>query len=278
MKTYISNYKLKTTKINKTRIVLISDIHYHSTFDIRKFKIILDNIKSLRPNYICITGDLIDNSKVFNDELSYKIFIDFIKNLGKITKVIITLGNHEIESKNYKINEHNELIGKYKNIDNVTILNNEIYVENNIKFIGYNPTYEYYKSKGKKFNLLVEDFNKKDFEIDDSFYNILLIHTPKDLLEDKIYNKINNFNKIDLILSGHMHGGLIPDTFSGNYGLISPGKRLFPKNVRGYLTKANTHLIISSGITKLSYSSHIFRHFNGLYKMNIVKIDIDSIP
>ncbi|MEG1705857.1 MAG: metallophosphoesterase [Clostridia bacterium] len=274
MKTITIKYNLKSNKISNVKIAHISDIHYSHKYKIERFKIIVDELKKINPQYICITGDLIDSDEMLEDKLEYNIFIKFIKELSQIGKVLITLGNHEMKHKiNFSKDKYMEIVNKFKNIDNVIILENEAIVLDKINFIGFNPSNEYYDKKGKNAKLLVDYFNEQQFSIKDN-YNILLIHTPKDLLKDKIYNEIKSFNKIDLILAGHTHGGLMPNNIKGHCGIISPGKKILPRDVRGCLIRNNTNLIISSGIIRLSDTSHL-NFFNDLYAMSINEITIN---
>jgi len=51
---------------------------------------------------------------------------------------------------------------------------------------------------------------------------------------------------IDLVMSGHAHGGQFRLLFTG--GIIAPGQGLFPKYDAGKYTRANTTMIVSRGI------------------------------
>lgn len=274
MKIIESKYNLKTNKINNISIIHISDIHYDSFYNVERLKLIIENVSKNKPNYVCITGDILDNNEVLKDDKTYKIIYDFFNQLCLITKVIITLGNHELKGNSDYSTCYYDILIKLKRIPNIILLDNELLVENNICFVGFNPSYDYYKKKGRDYNILNKDFDSLNLKIDKNNYNILLIHTPKDLLSDNIYN--NRFNKFDLILAGHTHGGLMPVKLFGHRGIISPGKRLFPKDVRGKLTRENTNLIICSGVMRLSNSAGFFHHFNFLYKIHINHISISK--
>ena len=50
----------------------------------------------------------------------------------------------------------------------------------------------------------------------------------------------------DIILSGHIHGGVIRIPFIG--GVISPQFRLFPKFSGEYKKQGNTSMIVSKGL------------------------------
>ena len=70
-------------------------------------------------------------------------------------------------------------------------------------------------------------------------YNILLSHRPE--LFDTYVEK-----KIDLILTGHAHGGQIRIPFIG--GIIAPNQGFFPKYTSGVIEKNKTTMVVSRGI------------------------------
>ena len=70
-------------------------------------------------------------------------------------------------------------------------------------------------------------------------FTILLSHRPE-LFE--VYAD----NNIDIILSGHAHGGQFRLPFVG--GLVAPNQGLFPKYDAGLYTDENTNMIVSRGI------------------------------
>ncbi len=227
-------------KLNKN-IVLISDLHYQDKKDIKVLNNLLDNIKKLKPDYICIPGDITDKS-IIKDE---KEFINWFKKLTKISRVIISLGNHEFYIKKYRkiYGLNKELLKKISNIENVYLLDNENITIDNINFIGLTIPMQYYKEI--KHNNFYKCLN--NLKINEKYYNILLCHSPINICNKEILKNIS----IDLILCGHMHGGIVPKSmrkiFKHN-GLISPNKKLFPKYAYGNLKICNTEIIISSGI------------------------------
>ena len=76
-------------------------------------------------------------------------------------------------------------------------------------------------------------------KFDTSYYNILLAHNPT-YFED--YAKMNP----DLVLSGHLHGGLIRLPFLG--GVIAPSLQLFPKYDGGRFEYEGSTMILSRGL------------------------------
>lgn len=275
MRIEYKKYNIENNKKINITIAHISDIHFAHNYNIKRLELIKNKIKNIKPNYICITGDLIDIYDVINDK-NFKDFTNWLKELSKISKTIISIGNHEY------IKQTNNGYGKTDDInwlkklqtENIIILDNEIYEEKNISFIGYNPDYNYYKKKelpNEKYNKTLEKLIKTTKEK----YKILLLHTPMMILKKDNYKNITNFNKIDLVLCGHTHGGMLPSFIPGNFGLISPYKELFPKKVRGIIKLKNNNVIINSGIMKLSRKSKI-TFLNDIYSSNITQINIQN--
>lgn len=258
MKILNKNYNIDN-KLNKD-IILISDIHYNDYTDLNRLNFILKEIKKHKPDYICIPGDIINKANIDNE----KEFIEWLKKLSKITKVIISLGNHEFYvNKNKDIyNLNKELIKEIKDINNLYLLDNDNVIIDNINFIGITLPIEYYKNN----KLCYDELNK--IKIYKKYYNILLCHSPLNICDKEILKDKN----IDLILCGHMHGGVLPNFLRKlfkNRGLISPTKGIFPKCAYGYLKIENSNIIISSGIRVLP-----FKLLNKLFRMEIVKIQI----
>ena len=260
-----------------TKICLIADIHFSYKFKKNIFQKIIDNITKNNPDYICIAGDIIDYAEMENMENIDELY-NFFKELGKIAKTFIVLGNHDITSN--KINRNN-IISKYiykypnsfvkniKKIKNVTLLANEIYEDKNIRFIGYEESYNAHYDKENGYKLAIKETNELISNINSKKYNVLLSHNPLYLTDKKVYNNINNFNKLNLILAGHTHNGMLPNFIKTNNLLISPSKEWFVKDGRGHIIKDGVDIIVTGGVTKLSERSGIFSTFNFVYDMNI---------
>ena len=264
------NYNINA-KINK-KIVVISDTHYYNKKEIKKLNKVLERIKEIQPNYICIPGDLIDEAKIYDKEL----LIEWLTNLGKICKVIISVGNHELFMTKKHIPTFNTgLIEQIKKIDNIIYLDNETYSDGGINFIGITLPYEYYYKNGEDSIYFINFFNQKFNKIDNKF-NILLCHSPICIAKKEVLNKLKIGNKINLVLSGHMHGGLTPNFLKRilkGKGIISPRRKLFEDNCYGYKKVDNTHYVISSAITVLSQINK-YRLLNNLFSSEISIINL----
>ena len=284
----IKRYELDTKKkVKKTRLLLMSDIHISSIFNMDKLKEIIQLVKKEKVDYVCLVGDVIDGVNVLDDKDLEKETLNFLKELGKNVEVIISLGNHDlvrlIENSfktKWKIERDDKFLNKIRKINNVHLLDNELYSSNDINFIGFTPSFAFYDNEDTNASILAHEMSSLILKIDPKKYNILLCHSPVQLLNAEVL-KTNLMKEMDLLLSGHMHNGLVPSfldkIWKGNRGIVTPNKKFFPnaKMTRGIVKKDDKTLIISGGITKFSYSApHFFQKFDIFFPMNIEIIDI----
>lgn len=272
--------------INKTKIALISDIHYYYPgYNINKFYTIIRQIKDAKPNYTCIVGDILDDASTYD----LRELENFLKELSRIAPIIIVLGNHDEKTGymwNWKYRSNNQLKTVLKHINNLTILNDSNYLdkENNINFYGFNLSYHHFEEVDETFKSFEEEVKELKFEIPEETYNVVLFHSPIN-----IYNYINkhprhNLNRANLILSGHMHNGCLPYWFSKfinkkfktTRGIISPLKSFFPKYSHGRVYGEKVDGYVYQGVCKLSHSTKLFHPFDKLYKVRVQFITIEK--
>jgi len=256
------------------KICLMADIHFSLNYPLKKFKTILENIDVNKPDYICITGDIVDYVEVTFNSYIENLY-NFIRSLAKRSKVIISLGNHDITTFKNKYKYPYLFIENLKHIDNVIFLDNDIYIDNKLCFIGYTESIETYYDEYKYSDLVAKEVSNLTKNIGDN-YNILLSHNPLYVTSDDTYKKIKNHKKINLILSGHTHNGMLPSFLKTNSLLITPEKKLYRRYGRGRFVKDMTNVVITGGVIKLSRKSGILRFFNFLYSTNIDYILIDK--
>lgn len=239
----IAKYTINNKKIpkdfNNYVIVQISDLHSKSFG--KNNSTLISEIEKINPDVIFITGDLIDG-----ENKNYNVAKDLLKNLSEKYKVYYITGNHEQKA---LIKRYKDLYVKYfeelKEI-NATHLDNEfIQLRKNDSYINvYGATipfscYKYLFDKNKSIDL-EENFLQDNLpEINRNEYNILLSHTPFYFDE---YEKWG----ADLILAGHVHGGIIRIPFVG--GLLSPNRQFFPKYDLGKYNKNNSTMIVTKGL------------------------------
>lgn len=240
----ISNYTHRSRKIPSAfhgyKILHISDLH-NKMFG-KNQDYLIKKIKASSPDIIVITGDLIDRRRFDLDTA-----MCFINKAVDIAPIYYVSGNHEAWS------------GKYDQIKQslkdagVLILDDTslelLKGENSIQLLGLSDpdflTSNYLDGTNtKKLELQLKQWSN------DINYKILLSHRPELF---SLYIE----NNIDLIFSGHAHGGQIRLPFLG--GLIAPDQGFFPKYTSGPYKNANSTMFVSRG---LGNSIFPFRVFN----------------
>lgn len=264
----VNNYSITSKKVNNITMAFLSDIHYYENFDIKLEEVLIKQVKQMLPNYIFITGDIIDKASYLDMEFNRDKLLNFMKNLSSITKVFLILGGHDLEDVREKDYTKYKKIWHqlFDNKDNIYLLDNSIYTDDNINVIGITLEYEYYRKKPyENVNLIIEELNKNKYKVSNKKYNIMLLHSPRRIITNKAVNSIPLLSSIDLILCGHMHDGVLPKFLKWlptSIGLISPHKTLFPKYARGMIYKKTNNvdifLLVSSGVTKISNSTPQF--------------------
>ena len=276
----------------KISIKQIGDIHFNKSFSIDKFskleKIILDK----ETDYIIFTGDIIDSTKSVKDKKQRKILIDWFKKISKVKKVIIELGNHDI-SKSYDnrrswTSDNDESFWEeVSKINNICFLPNDCFYQDEYIYItGINPSLYYYENRDleQSINDILYTFKhdtKYYKNLDSKKLNVFISHSPIHMSDNRVLKYIKEF---DLILSGHMHNGLIlpfmEKTFPKNRGIISPLRNIFPDNARGVKNikyeNRNIKLVITGGITKFASSHGVVSKLNKLYPSVLEEIIYDT--
>ncbi len=234
--TFIQNFYLKVTKytirndkipkeFNNYKIMQLSDIHNRRlSFTIKR---LLKIIKSEKPDIVVITGDFIDTKRTPINEI-----LDTTKKIIGLVEVYYAPGNHEAVHLGY-----NELAEGFKKMG-VNVLHNEnALIKKDGKYINLlgikDP--KFYKSD----DYFVIQSNINRIKYDKKLYTIMLSHRP-DLLD--IYAS----KKIDLVFTGHAHGGQFRVPFIG--GLYAPNQGVFPKYTNGIHVKDETTMIVNRGV------------------------------
>ena len=269
-----TDYYIENENISKT-IALLTDIHYYKLSDMKKLNKIVDYLHNQQFDYICIVGDFIDVGPVKEIEP----FITWVKELSRIKKVFISMGGHDIvrdrKTKEYYYNE--ELYNKLYGLDNVVLLDNKDYIEDGIRFIGLTLPLDFYYKYKENTNYFMRYVNNTFNTFEDDNYNILLCHTPLPLTKIKNYNDIRLMKNIPLVLSGHTHGGIVPKCLRRimkGRGFFAPHKgQKFPKDCYGLISRENTEIVISTGITKASHSN-TFRFLDRFFDSEVTFVNI----
>jgi len=229
LNTYTISSDILPEAFDGYRIAHISDLHNAEMG--KDNEKLLDMLRETEPDIIAITGDIIDSRNTNID-----IALQFTKAAMEIAPCYYVTGNHEA-----RISKYDELKAGME-AAGVVVLEDEktkISLEGGeITLIGVNdPSYQ----TDYLFGDAEAVMQSKLQEISDAEneFTILLSHRPE-LFE--VYAD----NKMDLVLSGHAHGGQFRLPFVG--GLVAPNQGLFPKYDAGLYTEENTNMIVSRGL------------------------------
>ncbi len=221
-----TNYTFETQKDlgqENLRVVQITDSHLSVTLDGEKFAKHLEEIQCLNPDVVVITGDFVDDDSEKEDMLKA------CKALGELKTtygVYFVFGNHDegyFNSRNFSAEELRLSLEE----NGVKILEDEsVLINDSLYIIGRND-----RSYPKR-----ESMENLVSQLDKSKYMLVLDHQPNDF-------DAQADARVDLVLSGHTHGGhIFPAGIIGV--LIGSNDCAYGTEVRG-----NTVFEVSSGIS-----------------------------
>jgi phosphoesterase len=212
------------------RIAHISDLH--NTEMGKDNDKLLNMLREAKPDIIAITGDLIDSRNT-----DIEIALQFVEEAVKIAPCYYVTGNHEARVSEY----FDDLKNGLTELGIIILEDERVDLDKNsetITLIGINdPSFKSDYLFGD--SETVVETHLQELMNESYSFTLLLSHRPE-LFE--IY--VNN--EVDLVLSGHAHGGQFRLPFVG--GLVAPNQGLFPKYDAGLYTEENTNMIVSRGI------------------------------
>lgn len=233
----VTNILVESDRIPKEfhgyRILQISDLH--SKYFGKNQEKLIKKVINEAPDLIVITGDSVD-SKHYDEDATISLFPE----INKVAPVYFVTGNHEAWSGKFIEYE------KRLNDNKVNVLRNEKININNgdssIQIIGIDDpdmlTYD-------NIEVALEELNGHSNE----YYSLLLSHRPE-LIET--YSE----RDIDLVFSGHAHGGQFRLPFVG--GVVAPNQGWFPEYSSGLYQLGRTKMIVSRGLGNSLISQRLF--------------------
>ena len=211
------------------RIVQVSDLHNNLYGPGQSY--LISCIKAAKPDIIVVTGDLIDRNTHDVDNA-----MAFISRAVEIAPVFYVTGNHESDV----LNEYKDLMIRM-NRAGVTELDNKstslVSDGDVITLAGIrDPAFDWSRSSAETADAEI----KKALEgCDREQVTVLLSHRPERL-------KTYAANGVDLVLTGHAHGGQVRLPFVGP--IYSPSQGPFPKLTSGLYREGETQMFVSRGI------------------------------
>lgn len=227
-----TDYSIDTDKnVGTLKIALIADSHVGTTFNGKEFSQHLSCIQELQPDLLVISGDFVDEDTTKTDMLDA---CSALKNVKTKYGTYFVFGNHD--KGNYGSNRRgytgDDLIAELER-NNVTVLQDEnVLIDNRFYLIGRQDASEADFGRNR---MDIADLTDK---LDKSRYSIVLDHQPVDYSAE-------SDTDVDLVLSGHTHGGqMIPIMQLCNWFNIGGNDSMY-----GMEHRKNTDFIVTSGIS-----------------------------
>ena len=227
----VTSYEVNVESLDGFKIAQISDFH-NSKMAENNVKL-LSVLKESEPSIIVITGDVIDSSRTDVDAA-----LELVAELLKIAPCYYVNGNHES-----RVEEYTDLKDGLAELGVTVLENAKTTIEwqgKTITLVGINdPSFEEEYLSDSEEDVIRESLCGLISENDG--FTILLSHRPEFF---EVYAEYG----IDLVFSGHAHGGQIRLPYVG--GLYAPGQGFFPKYDAGIFTSDGTTMIVSRGVGK----------------------------
>lgn len=208
-------------KLAGMKIAQVSDLH-NKKFG-KEQKTLLKKLENYQPDVIFVTGDVVDANHT-----NIEVAMDFLKGAVEIAPVYFVVGNHEMWLDTQvlaNLREQMEAVGVYY-MDNECL--SIPYGETTYNLMGLDVDNLY----GNRLDQCLESENKEKL-------TILLAHEPQ------YFQRYCDLN-MDLVFSGHAHGGQVRLPFFG--GLVAPDQGFFPKYTEGTYIENATTMVVSRGL------------------------------
>ena len=229
----LTEYIITSTKVPESftcfEIAQISDLH-NAELGEENSKL-LELLSEVEPHIIVLTGDLIDSRQT-----DIEIALDFAGKAVEISPVYYVSGNHEA-----RVPEYEELKMGLTEAGVTVLENQKVQITRNgegITLMGIqDPSFRTDYLFGDAESVSRQAISELQNESDG--FTVLLSHRPElfDLYVD---------TGVDLVFSGHAHGGQFRIPFVG--GLVAPNQGFFPKYDAGQFIEENTTMIVSRGV------------------------------
>ena len=229
----VNEYEIVSDRIPEAfagfRIAQVSDLHNKDFGE--GYGQLLTLLSQINPDIIVVTGDLIDSRQTDLD-----VALEFAWQAGKIARVYYVSGNHEA-----RVPEYEELKTGLVKAGVVILENQKVQITRegeSITLMGIDdPSFQEDYLFGDSESVARQAI--EDLQNESDGYTILLSHRPElfDLYAE---------TEMDLVFSGHAHGGQFRLPFVG--GLVAPNQGFFPKYDAGQFNEENTTMIVSRGV------------------------------
>lgn len=235
----VVEYNLSDKRINKDfTAVFLSDLHNNEYGEYNKD--LIKSIEDINPDFVIFGGDMVTSYMERSYDFSRTLV--FIENLSKKYPIYYGMGNHEAKIRDNREefkNKFSELLAFLDKINVQFLSDSKIEMpEYGIDLYCLDIEKKYYR-RFVTLDIPDDYLSDKLGTLDSSRYSVLMAHNPEH------FKKYSDWGA-DLVLSGHVHGGVVNIPYLG--GVISPSMKLFPKYDAGEFTINESTMILSRGI------------------------------
>ena len=232
-------YTISSDRINsEVKLALISDLHDH-TFG-EKNEELVQMLKEQEPDLILMAGDMIND--ISKDS---HVAVELIEQVKDIAPVYYSLGNQE---EDYIGRGTSDLLNELKDAGAIVLDESYQDIQVNGNAIRLGGMYDYAFALDGNNTTTKESMRPSlyqfltDFQYTDS-YRLMMAHRP----DSFIFGDAAKTWEIDLVVSGHNHGGQVILPFLG--GIYGGDQGWFPKYVDGvHHFKKVKNMVITRGL------------------------------
>lgn len=224
-------YRVAAEVDGPVRIVQLSDLHAMSFGDGNAD--LIAAVRDQDPDIIAMTGDMLSMQ---DGQTQAELVCALVAELADLAPVYYALGNHELA---YMESHGYGFLGRIAAAGAVILEQGWVDLTVNGQDLRIGGCYGYLLSRDLR-NGAEQDFMDEFLATDRT--TVLLAHMSEGLLA---YNCIDDWD-VDLVLSGHAHGGQIRLPLIG--GLYDPETGWFPKYTRGLFLRGGSAVVLSAGM------------------------------
>ena len=283
---HITNVNINTDKIDRDRRILsLSDFHLTEDKGFEHLKEIKSKTDMTKISHIVMPGDIVNDVNELKDNKFRNKVLQALSDFADDKHVFLSAGNHDqmtLNNKKWQRGDYSLLQETIKQLPKFHLLKNgERITVNDITYSAFSPDYSYYEDEDKERKDLeaesdyeeafMKNYNANLF--DNNTFNILLTHEPQSIIKLSTKKGSCIQDNTDLVLSGHMHDGMLPHFFKrfcGNIGIISPQMQLLPKYAHGTVEVGDTTFVINGPVNARVESALI----NEIYGSNATVVDL----
>lgn len=291
---------LNTNTNRNIREMSLSDLHYCSLIPQEKLDAIVKYARYKKPDHILFVGDSWDSVGDIASAQAQDILANFFGELAQIAPVLIELASHDWWLYTPPVNKDDEIgkredpvefLARLNSLNNVYVLDNTSYEDEDVFIVGYTQGFEYYYPNGAHVkSLLHPNEESKEVMMRELTELNSKIVVPEDKISEILIHALATYGFDEKIMSlnapymyrygGHYHYGMIhpfyderhPDT-SG--GIVTPDRVFHAPNCRRTFRTREDHNIICGPLTMFSRSSHL-NVFNRFYPMYSTILNITN--